>query len=148
MPTYNEWEVAACGGTGMAYPWGNEAGLVPERCVVNRWKPSFESSAELDLWDGYENLVHPARLPFEDDISPFGLLHMMGNVPEWTETPSQMDPSNSTINTEAHLVGGFGWNFDLDPGYSLQGVLEFRNISGTTGFRCAKSATPKRQLSQ
>ena len=62
LPTEAEWERAAAGARGQAYPWGDT--FEPTHC---RFRANGARSAD--------------SLPL--GVSPYGLLHMSGNVREW-----------------------------------------------------------------
>jgi len=68
LPTDDEWERAARGTEGRLYPWGSQ--FDPERC-----------NDEAAQRDGPVPVHIAVR---EDSLSPEGLLHMTGNVWEWT----------------------------------------------------------------
>lgn len=71
LPREREWELAARGSDGRAYPWGNS------------FNPAKANTADLGPHD---------TLPvgsFARGASPFGVLDMAGQVYEWTETPGE-----------------------------------------------------------
>ncbi|MGH9903065.1 MAG: formylglycine-generating enzyme family protein, partial [Pyrinomonadaceae bacterium] len=76
LPTEEEWEYAARGGTPQLYPWGGE------------WS------------DGRANLENEAPKPvgsFPEGATPQGLQDMIGNVWEWTSTEASMYRGNDLM---------------------------------------------------
>ena len=67
LPTIDEWEFAARGELERLYPWGQA--FDPSFCVMR------ESSRQ----------PKSLRLP-TDDVGPFGVRHMAGNISNWTST--------------------------------------------------------------
>ena len=75
LPHEKEWEWAARGADGRAFPWGNS--FDPRKC---EWHGSPTSGLQVGHW--------------RDGASPFGCLDMAGNVWEWTldrEMPNSTD---------------------------------------------------------
>lgn len=71
LPNEREWELAARGTDGRAYPWGND------------FNPAKANTADIGPHD---------TLPvgsFPEGGSPFGVLDMAGQVYEWTSTPGE-----------------------------------------------------------
>jgi formylglycine-generating enzyme required for sulfatase activity len=134
LPHEWEWQYAAQGVDGRAYPWGDD------------WKedavPKPDKSRTLRGPDSVD--AHPAG------SSPFGVMDLVGNVWQWTE--EFVDE-----HTRAAILRGGSY-------YQPQGTLGFfyfpqsyRNTqhgklllmapsidrAGTVGFRCAADATPR-----
>ncbi len=135
LPTEAEWELAATGGDGRFYPWGDalevdEDGTIPA------------------VFDG----VFADLLPVNDmaaGTSPFGLHHMAGNVWEWVVDgydPLYYD-SSPAENPTGPVVGGTSERVRRGGGYDSPAAdlrttnrasaraPEFREVP-STGFRC------------
>ncbi|MBV72235.1 MAG: hypothetical protein CMH52_12995 [Myxococcales bacterium] len=73
LPTSQEWEIAARGGDGRSFPWGDH------------WEASFCNTAAGQL--GLPSLAPVGSHP--NDRSPYGLMDLAGGVTEWTSTDVQ-----------------------------------------------------------
>jgi len=127
LPTEFEWEKAGRGTEGWRYPWGNE------------WEENRAVTAEL----GYQNPVAVGKF---DDVSPFGVHDMLGNVQEWTSSKYQpykggkKDP-NATDNMK--VVRGLCYLYYGKKGSIYERTAYVPNFLFNCGFRCAKDAEPE-----
>ncbi|MBP1595497.1 MAG: hypothetical protein H6Q05_874 [Acidobacteria bacterium] len=130
LPTEFEWEAAARGPEGFRFPWGNE------------WIDNKANTYEA----GYGVPVDIAKF---DDVSPFGVHDMYGNVQEWTSSPYKAYPKNPKAGDSQ-----FGMGYKVVRGLSSRYRggkvlgLYFRaawvpNMLADFGCRCAKDATPE-----
>jgi formylglycine-generating enzyme required for sulfatase activity/CheY-like chemotaxis protein len=81
LPSEDEWEVAASGGTTQRYPWGNDIDPKKANSAVDHDPNHPEAKGKTD---GY-NFWNPVDA-IRSDRSPFGVVGMAGNVSEWTNT--------------------------------------------------------------
>ncbi len=99
LPTDMEWEKAARGEDGWLYPWGNE--FKPKR--LNSSRDYHQNPSEKGEVDGF-NRWAPVDAFEDTDSSPYGVVHMAGNVREWT---ADMAPSPAKLGLEVpYLRGG------------------------------------------
>jgi formylglycine-generating enzyme required for sulfatase activity/uncharacterized caspase-like protein len=114
LPTSEEWEKAARGGTSSKYYWGNTLGKNNANCN------NCDSQ-----WDGSETAPVQSFPP-----NPLGLYDMAGNVWEWVE---------DSYNKQFKVLRGGSW---MDDSRHIQSAASYfvmpDNRSNDIGFRCAK----------
>jgi formylglycine-generating enzyme required for sulfatase activity len=129
LPHEWEWQYAAQGTDGRAYPWGNQP----------------DTSAQPKQEDGHE-LRGPTDVDaFPRGASPFGVIDMAGNVWQWTD--EYIDE-----HTRAAILRGGGyyrptgshWYFPRNTKLSEHGkyllMAPSKDRSGCVGFRCVVDA--------
>jgi serine/threonine-protein kinase len=119
LPTEQEWELAALGTDGRAYPWGNDFATPSEVC--------FRSPTPCAVGS------HPK------DTSPFGVRDMAGNVAEWTSSCPRGQPCGDA--PRARVVKGAGFLHGTAVGLDARGAGAFE-VAGAEyfviGVRCAR----------
>ncbi len=161
LPTEAEWELAARGNSGRAFPWGD---AYPEPRHVNACDGSLQTAAQSkfnppesynSMWadsggdDGYPFTAPVGSFP--DGASPFGVLDMSGNVEEWVSDQWwELTASGPPVSKTPPAPGGIvdyvirGGAWDLNSAESFATTHRSPQASTTRsawlGFRCARDA--------
>ena len=121
LPTEDQWEKAARGSEGLAFPWGAEA-----ECDKGNWG-NFDGEGPC----AGKNPGHPVEVgAFPQGASPYGVLDMAGNVWEWVANRYEHEPARRVVR------GGSCCSYFVEPRAANRNAWAPTYKDGDLGFRC------------
>jgi formylglycine-generating enzyme required for sulfatase activity len=154
LPSDVEWEYAAGGSDGLLYPWGDEFHTDACRWLATTLGRRIDS---FEAWQGaLELLVDDEASPrtaapdeYPDNVSPFRISDLTGNVWEWTRSryldgadvqPRGWSPTDPRLRgdwTAVACVKGGSWASGGDMLLNAyRGRMALHRRSPEVGFRC------------
>jgi formylglycine-generating enzyme required for sulfatase activity len=153
LPSEAEWEKAARGTQGFAYPWGNTWDSSKLQSIDGIAHQSFANQADYQSWKekhiGNDPEAKTADVgSFPQGASPYGVLDMAGNAWEWVndwfdskyyESSPKTNPKGPATGEYKVLRGG-AWDTPRTVNFTWtrENFMAPNTARRVTSFRCAK----------
>jgi len=130
LPTEQEWEKAARGTDGRLYPWGNT--FDPKKVNLGQdyiEQPGPDSKGTVDgyfWWNPVDEM--------KGDLSPYGVVGMLGNVAEWT----------SSCDASRNYVARGGSFHTPEATLTKRVAVDSNTQAKSLGFRCVSDTPPNK----
>ena len=135
LPSVEEWEAAARGDDGRAYPWGDDPPTARANCLDEECHDVYARDTCAAVEGSRERCADTCpvfdvdgAVTLADGASPYGPLHLAGNVAEWTRDDRDGD--------RGATKGGSWYGAPDDLVAAREEVVPTDYAKVTTGFRC------------